>query len=364
MDAYDHVAQATIRSSALPLDTQTSSGTSTPNPATTTNTAATPATTSIEQGSLSSDFQDVYKSFSTSDWGSRLGGFFGSVKKSSESVISGVRTEAAIASEEALKGLGELRKEIVGISSDVRKRGMSLVNGGDVDKYNEGEKGHSTETLDGATTSKLVEDPTVAPTTDTEGFVARIRAEAEKRYKDIQKVEDTADEILLKFSSNIRNFLREAVTVSAPDDGNPSDEQTGQLLFESKDAEGKRVIHTSRFDAQLHVIHCSLDSFLKDPSSAEYVTWRKDFNVEKHTDDIANSLQKYEELRRDMEKLVPERVDYNAFWTRYYFLRMIIESEEKRRKELLTGTLLITFACEANKSIRCSTQSCARGRLG
>lgn len=271
------------------------------------------------------------------------------MKKSGESVISGVRTEAAIASEEALKGLGELRKEIVGISSDVRKRGMSLVSGGDLDKQIEGEKSKEAETRDGNTTGKLEENPSSVQMTDAEGFVARLRAEAEKRLKDIQKVEDTADEALLRFGSNIRNFLRDAVTVSAPDKGDQSDEQSGQLLFESKDAEGKRVIHTSRFDAQLHVIHCSLDSFLKDPSSAEYATWKKDFSVEKHTDDIANSLQKYEELRRDMEKLVPERVDYNTFWTRYYFLRLVIESEEKRRKELLTGEFLTDSAAKLTK---------------
>ena len=39
-----------------------------------------------------------------------------------------------------------------------------------------------------------------------------------------------------------------------------------------------------------------------------------------------------------MEKLVPEQVDYPHFWTRYYFLRMVIETEEQRRRELLKGT--------------------------
>lgn len=115
------------------------------------------------------------------------------------------------------------------------------------------------------------------------------------------------------------------------------DSGNSEVLFASKDAEGKRVIHTTRFDAQLHVIHCSLDSFMKDPASSEYEPWAKDFNVEKHTADIAKHLEQYDELRRAMEKLVPEKVEYSLFWTRYHFLRHIIESEEKRRKELLKG---------------------------
>ena len=340
MDAYDHVAQATIRSSALPLDTPTASGTATPNPSSkpTSSTSATDSntpisTTSEAGGTLSTDLQEAYKSFSTSDWGARLGGFFGTVRKSGESVISGVRNEANIASEEALKGFGELRREIVGIGNGVRNRGMSLVAGGSSSAQETGQVVDGQEAADlGGQAGSSKDMSTLA---DTEGFVARFRAEAEKRLKDIQKAEDAADEALLRFGSNIRNFLRDAVTVSAPNSGSQHAGEPGQLLFESKDADGKRVIHTSRFDAQLHVIHCSLDSFLKDPASAEYATWSKDFDVEKHTDDIASNLQKYEELRKAMEKLVPERVDYNTFWTRYYFLRLVIEGEEKRRKEML-----------------------------
>ena len=33
------------------------------------------------QASLSEDVQDAYKAFSSSPWGAKLGGFFGSVKK-------------------------------------------------------------------------------------------------------------------------------------------------------------------------------------------------------------------------------------------------------------------------------------------
>jgi hypothetical protein len=49
-------------------------------------------------------------------------------------------------------------------------------------------------------------------------------------------------------------------------------------------------------------------------------------------------LEKHEELRNAMEKVVPEKVDYKTFWCRYYFLRHVIESEEQRRREMLKGT--------------------------
>ena len=79
-----------------------------------------------------------------------------------------------------------------------------------------------------------------------DGFLERFKAEAAKRLKEVQKAEDAADKALLKFGTNVRNFLREAVSVTAPED----EQKGGEVLFESKDASiGKRTIHTSRLDA-------------------------------------------------------------------------------------------------------------------
>jgi hypothetical protein len=175
---------------------------------------------------------------------------------------------------------------------------------------------------------------TEASTEDSEGVLASLRAEAAKRLKEIQKAEDAADEALLKFGTNIRNFLRDAVSIAPPS----ADSKEGStVLFESKDAQGKRVIHTTRFDAQLHVIHSSLDSFTKDPVSEEYEPWTKTFSAESKTEDISKDLENFSELRASMEKLVPGSVTYEDFWKRYYFLRYSIETAEARRRDLLKG---------------------------
>lgn len=161
-----------------------------------------------------------------------------------------------------------------------------------------------------------------------------MRTEAAKRLKEIEKAEDAADEALLKFGTNIRNFLRDAVQIAPPSQV-PGSSDT--ILFESKDASGKRVFHSTRFDAQLHVIHSNLDSFTKDPDSSEFEKWNKEFDVEKKTEDIARDLDEYGELRTTMEKLVPDKVSYGNFWKRYYFLRHSVETAEARRKDLLKG---------------------------
>lgn len=172
-------------------------------------------------------------------------------------------------------------------------------------------------------------------------MLSRLRSEAAKRLKDIQRAEDAADEALLRFGTNISAFLRDAVSIAPPtgdanNNGQGGDNNT--VLFESKDAAGKRVIHTSRFDAQLHVIHTSTESFTKDPATGDWDSWGKEFDIKARTEDISRDLEKYPELRSTMEKLVPETIPYENFWKRYYFLRHGIDIAEARRKELLKGT--------------------------
>ncbi|KAF2098369.1 BSD domain-containing protein [Rhizodiscina lignyota] len=292
------------------------------------------------QSNLNQEFQDAYKAISSSPWGTKLGGWFATAKKQGQSYLEEAKREYNTASTEASKNLTSLVTRARSLSLNQDASASTNIASADGQTFTEELPRASTDTNATATApTVVVERPDSLPADivkEAESMLTRFRGEAAKRLKDIQKAEDAADEALLKFGTNIRSFLRDAVTVTAP----PEDEQGkdgGKVLFESKDAEGKRVIHTTRFDAQLHVIHSSLDSFLRDPKSELYEPWAKDFDIDKKTEEIAKDLDKYEELRRAMEKCVPEKVDYGTFWTRYYFLRHVIETEEARRRELLKG---------------------------
>ncbi|KAK0385392.1 hypothetical protein NLU13_7868 [Sarocladium strictum] len=269
---------------------------------------------------LSEDIQETYKAFSASPWGAKIGGFLGTVRKQGESVYTQASKELAEVGEDATKGFNEIRDSLV---SHTRNLSISTVT--PQSSATDGDDSQATPTKSRAAGA----DGGAAA--DNENMLSRLRAEAAKRLKDLQKAEDAADEALLKFGSNVRDFLKEAITIAPPSD----DAQSSTVLFESKDAQGKRVVHQSRFDAQLHVIHTSTESFTKDPGPAEYEQWTKDFDVEKKTDEISTDLEKYPELRTTMEKLVPDTIPYADFWKRYYFLRHSIETAEARRRDLL-----------------------------
>ena len=278
---------------------------------------------------LNAELQETFRAFSASPWGARIGGLWDNVRKQGESYYEGARQEYAAASEEAVKGFSDLRSSIVG-----RTRGLSLSTA-----FNPGPSSSATTTnTDKSKEEAETSTPKAAQGGDeeaagsSEGFLSRFKAEAARRLKEIEKAEEAADEAILRFGMNIGQKLRDAVSIVPP-----SNESSDKLLFESKDAEGKRVIHATRFEAQLHVIHSNLESFSKDPVSDEWAAFKQTFNVDDKTGSIAADLEKYPELRSAMEKLVPEQVEYATFWSRYYFLRLVIETEEQKRKELLKG---------------------------
>lgn len=280
---------------------------------------------------LNDELQETFRAFSASPWGSRIGGLWNNVRKQGETYYEGARQEYAAASEEAVKGFSDLRETLAD-----RTRGLSLSTAA-LTGSGEGQSDEITTPTAAAgevESGDKREGEGEGAGASGESFITRLKAEAARRLKEIEKAEEAADEAILRFGMNIGQKLREAVSIVPPDT-----DESGKLLFESKDAEGKRVIHATRFEAQLHVIHSNLESFSKDPVSDEWPSFKKEFNVEIKTDEIAADLEKYPELRSAMEKLVPEQVEYVDFWTRYYFLRLVVETEEKKRKELLKGIL-------------------------
>lgn len=63
-----------------------------------------------------------------------------------------------------------------------------------------------------------------------EGLLEKLRKGASAKIAEIEAVEARADEYLIKFGSNIGNFLRDAITIAPPTEG----EEKGEVVFEAK----------------------------------------------------------------------------------------------------------------------------------
>ncbi len=325
MDIYDHIEEHALAPSADEPPTSTS------------NTDATP--------DLRTDLESTFRAVQSSQWGSTLNSWFTTARQQSTSFVADLQKEATEAQEQATKGFSSLKDQVVS-----RTRGLSLDAGPGPEGAVPGEEGvplvrvASGADASAAAEAEALEAPESLPADivkEAGTLVASLRETAASRLKDLQRAEDAADDALLKFGTNVRNFLRDAVTVSAPDESEAAKEAEGrnEVLFEtSEPGTGKKVFHSTRLDAQLHAIHTTSKSFTVDPAEGEqWDEWAKAFDIDSKTEDVARDLERYEELRRAMEKLVPEMVEYRVFWMRYYFLRSAVEAEETRRREVLKG---------------------------
>lgn len=147
--------------------------------------------------------------------------------------------------------------------------------------------------------------------------------------KDLEKVENAGAEYFSKIGSNFQSLMRETIRV---EEGEA--DSTDTLLFNAPE-EVRQQVFSTRFDAQLHSLHTSDEVFLQ-PVDTGYESFKQGFDISKQTDEIAADLDRYPALRTLMEKLVPESIDYNSFWTRYYYMYQGIVSGEEQRKKVLS----------------------------
>jgi hypothetical protein len=293
---------------------------------------------------LNTEFQQAFQAVSASPWGARLGGWFGEARKQGQTFYSELQKEASEAQQQATKGLeglrGQLAQRTTGLNLNAEGAPLSDVPGEEAVPSGEGSQTRGIEE-DPARPESLTADIVK----EAGSLVASLRLTATSKLKELQRAEDAADEALLKFGTNVRDFLKDAVVISAPTAADASkpkgvDAAGNEVLFETTEqGTGKKVFHTTRLDAQLHAVHTTASSFTQDPQGEQWAEWEKGFDIDKQTEDIAQDLDKFEDLRRAMEKLVPEKVEYRPFWVRYYFIRKAIDEDEKKRKEVLKGTI-------------------------
>ena len=307
--------------------------------------------TNNPSSNLNSEFREAYTAFSASPWGAKLGGFFSDVSKKSSTFYDGARQEAnAAISQEggAFRGLADLRQTLV-------SRARSMSSGAETVKEANSEADGEKATSETAGKVEGGEKTGLSKASggdDDGGAFSKFRAEATKRLRDLEKAEEAADAAIFRFGANVGAFLKDAVSIAPPSsDQAKSADGKDKVLFESKSEDGKRVIHSTRLEAQLYAIHTSPDKFSHDPEGNAFGKWIEENGptreklVEARTDQIAEDLEQFEELRKMMERSMgPEgQVTYADFWTRYYFLRMVVEADEKRRKEVLKGRLLYQY---------------------
>ncbi|KAI9258932.1 hypothetical protein BDA99DRAFT_514559 [Phascolomyces articulosus] len=138
-----------------------------------------------------------------------------------------------------------------------------------------------------------------------------------------------AEHYLQKFGSEVLDTVNKALDII------DYDEEDGQ----QQEPEGRpstssnrtKRIFATRNERLLAEMRTDADTFLNQvPDTIE-------FDVEKKTDEIAQTLSEFPDLREMMDRLVPVQVSYVLFWQRYFYHVQKIEKEDEKRQIIAKG---------------------------
>ncbi|KAI8356630.1 AMMECR1 domain-containing protein [Choanephora cucurbitarum] len=141
----------------------------------------------------------------------------------------------------------------------------------------------------------------------------------------------SAEQYLQKFGTDVMSALKQTVTVLEPEEeqkdeeNNYSASQTALIPLSS----------ATRKDALLAKMQDNPATYLEEPSAKDTKvldTFNSTFHIEEYTDEIAQLLNDYPNLREMMDRLVPVQVSYPLFWQRYFYHAWNIEQDEKKRQ--------------------------------
>lgn len=110
-------------------------------------------------------------------------------------------------------------------------------------------------------------------------------------------------------------------------DGDPSD-SSSQANTSSK--------RYSRFEAQVLAIQADPATFTEEPEDGdEFKKWKEGFRLEEKGDEIEGLLYESSQLEGFVEKLVPSVVDFDTFWSRYFYRVHKLKLAEDARASLV-----------------------------
>ncbi|PAN15180.1 hypothetical protein PAHAL_2G470000 [Panicum hallii] len=117
-----------------------------------------------------------------------------------------------------------------------------------------------------------------------------------------------------------------AAPVSAHSDGGESEQSS---------AAGAHVRY-SRFEAQLRALQADPATFTADPEDAEdFAAWSKGFSLDERKDDIEALCYDSDALEAMVDRLVPETVESEVFWARYFYRVHKLKQQEDARAKLV-----------------------------
>lgn len=114
---------------------------------------------------------------------------------------------------------------------------------------------------------------------------------------------------------------------------------------ESDTPDGNRVPNSgrySRFDAQLSALQNDSNTYSEEPNdSEEYKKWKLEFSLEDKDEEVGNLIGENGVLEDLHKRLVPNVVDNDTFWCRYFYRVYKLKQQESMRANLVKRAISV-----------------------
>ncbi|CEP10081.1 hypothetical protein [Parasitella parasitica] len=282
-------------------------------------------------GGVSEEDDVIIKAFNNFGWGKKWSSLVDTVKKQSEAFVEGTKKDlqefSQILTEDAdddetltgAEASREISLENEHSALDSIRESLSKINTVNFTRLRDGLSQTLNQTLPAQINNvKLPENMDL--TQLKEGLANRTRS---------------AEHYLQKFGTDVISALKNTVHVLGPE------EQASTTSTIAENASRSPRIFASRKDALIAKLQTSDNTYLQDPelSKKDYEqekkildTFNSGFNIEEYTDEVAQLLVDYPNLRDTMDRLVPVQVSYALFWQRYFYHAWKIDQDEQKRQ--------------------------------
>ncbi|GJN33284.1 hypothetical protein PR202_gb21865 [Eleusine coracana subsp. coracana] len=105
---------------------------------------------------------------------------------------------------------------------------------------------------------------------------------------------------------------------------------------ESEPSSAPGRVRYSRFEAQLRALQADPATFTADPEDAEdFAAWSKEFSLDERKEEIEALCYESDALEAMADRLVPDTVESEVFWARYFYRVHKLKQQEDARAKLV-----------------------------
>ncbi|QHO44585.1 BSD domain-containing protein [Arachis hypogaea] len=172
---------------------------------------------------------------------------------------------------------------------------------------------------------------------DLQEFGTGLKKEIEVAHGSLETVGQAIDQLgstVVKGTAQIISQGKEAILAADLDSDNNSNKSTKSP---SKDGSSSNLKGYSRFEAQIRAIQGDASTYTDEPEDLEeYGKWKSGFSLEGKDKELEGLLIENEAMESIYKRLVPNSVDNESFWLRYFYKVYKLKKAEDVRARLVT----------------------------